>query len=70
VLSLLRQQARHETGAIAADPTRRLRTHWARLDALQDDLNTCLQETTIVLKSFFCAIPASEVPLFRNRLAA
>jgi hypothetical protein len=70
VLSLLCQQARHETRAIAAGPTKRSRTHWARLDALQDDLNTCLQETTIVLKSFFCAMPASEVPLFRNRLAA
>lgn len=69
VLSLLREQARHETHAIAAGPTRRMRTHWTHLDVVQDDLNTCLQETTIVLKSFFCAMPVSEVPLFRDRLA-
>jgi hypothetical protein len=70
IVSTLRQQAQQEVSAITGGQARNTQAHWRRLEPLQDDLNTCLQETTIVLKSFFCAIPASEVPLFRDRLAA
>jgi hypothetical protein len=38
------------------------------LEVLGYDLNTCMGETTIILKSFFCALPAEELETFRTRL--
>jgi len=38
------------------------------LEILDYDLNTCMQETVIVLKSFFCALPSEELPSFRAKL--
>jgi hypothetical protein len=35
---------------------------------LDYDLNTCLRETIIVLKSFFCVLPGEEVGPFREKL--
>ena len=34
---------------------------WQELEVLGYDLNTCMGETTVVLKSFFCALPAEEL---------
>jgi hypothetical protein len=68
VISGLQRQARSETREIASGQLPSGRDNWVRLEVLQYDLNTCLQETTVILKSFFCALPGSEVPLFRNRL--
>jgi len=42
---------------------------WQQLEVLGYDLNTCMGETTVVLKSFFCALPAEELDTFRQRLA-
>lgn len=42
---------------------------WQELEVLAYDLNTCMIETTIMLKSFFCALPADELESFRQRLA-
>jgi hypothetical protein len=64
VIAVLQSQARQEANEIAGGRSRHARTHWARLEVLQYDLNTCLQETTIVLKSFFCAVPGRKLPLF------
>ena len=44
--------------------------HWEALDNLHYDLNTCLRETIVLLKSFLRALPASELDAFRTRLAS
>jgi|HubBroStandDraft_6_1064221.scaffolds.fasta_scaffold72999_1 hypothetical protein len=41
---------------------------WQLLEVLAYDLNTCMGETTIILKSFFCALPAEELEPFREKL--
>jgi hypothetical protein len=41
---------------------------WRTLEVLGYDLNTCMAETTIVLKSFFCALPPEELDSFRQLL--
>ena len=38
---------------------------WQKLEVLGYDLNTCTGETTVILKSFFCALPAEELETFR-----
>ncbi len=38
------------------------------LEVLDYDLNTCLRETVIVLKSFFCVLTSDEVGPFREKL--
>jgi len=42
--------------------------HFQTLEVLDYDLNTCLRETVIVLKSFFCVLPSEEVGPFREKL--
>ena len=42
---------------------------WQELEVLAYDLNTCMSEITIMLKSFFCALPTDELESFRQRLA-
>lgn len=70
VIASLQRQARNEAREIGAVAPRCARDRWARLEVLQYDLNTCLQETNVILKSFFCALPGHELPLFRSRLPA
>jgi len=41
---------------------------WRELEVLGYDLNTCMGETTVILKSFFCALPAGELEAFRSKL--
>lgn len=41
---------------------------WQDLEVLGYDLNTCMGETTVVLKSFFCALPVEELEAFRRKL--
>ena len=41
---------------------------WQRLEVLGYDLNTCTGESTVILKSFFCALPAEELETFRQKL--
>jgi hypothetical protein len=69
VIAALQSQAHQEADEIAGGQSRHARTHWARLEVLQYDLNTCLQETTIALKSFFCALPGRKLPLLRRQLS-
>jgi hypothetical protein len=49
---------------ISASPDRA----WRELEVLGYDLNTCMGETTVILKSFFCALPAEELDTFRQKL--
>ncbi len=41
---------------------------WEALDVLHYDVNTCLRETIVMLKSFLCALPNEEVARFRQKL--
>ena len=41
---------------------------WQQLEVLGYDLNTCMGETTVILKSFFCALPPEELEAFRAKL--
>lgn len=41
---------------------------WQHLEVLSYDLNTCMSETTVILKSFFCALPPEELENFRQKL--
>jgi hypothetical protein len=41
---------------------------WRELEVLEYDLNTCMGETTVVLKSFFCVLPVAELGAFRQKL--
>ena len=41
---------------------------WQELEVLGYDLNTCMGETTVILKSFFCALPPEELEAFRQKL--
>jgi hypothetical protein len=41
---------------------------WQQLEVLGYDLNTCTGETTVILKSFFCALPPEELETFRLKL--
>jgi len=43
---------------------------WEALDVLHYDLNTCLREAIVVLKSFLCALPNDEVQPFQQKLQA
>ena len=42
---------------------------WQMLEVLGYDMSTCMEETTILLKSFFCALPLEELAAFREKLA-
>ncbi len=43
-------------------------SQWRELDVLHFDLNTCLRETIVVLKSFLCALPNEEVQPLSQKL--
>ena len=41
---------------------------WQLLEVIGYDMSTCVEETKIVLKSFFCALPSEELGAFREKL--
>jgi len=41
---------------------------WGALEAIHDDMNTCLREMVVMIKCFLRALPAEEVTPFRQRL--
>lgn len=43
---------------------------WDALEVLHYDVNTCLRETIVVLKSFLCVLPNEEVQPFWQKLQA
>jgi hypothetical protein len=55
---------------LAGGQTIRPGDQWQLLDDLHYDLNTCLQESKVMLKSFLRVLPAEQVDAFRLRLAA
>lgn len=45
-------------------------TDWVRLEMLHYDLNTCMRETMVVLKSFLCAMPVEQVECLQAALVS
>jgi hypothetical protein len=70
IVAGLQREARETAGDIAEGIAVSWRKQWTRLEVLDYDLNTSLRETTIVLKSFLCALPIEELPAFRQRVAS
>jgi hypothetical protein len=44
--------------------------HWEALDAVHYDLNTCLREAVVLLKSFLHALPEAQLEGFQSTLEA
>ena len=59
-----REAALELSDGMAADPA----LLWKSLDDLHYDLNTCLREALVVLKSFLRVLPEEEVDTFRQSL--
>lgn len=70
IVAGLQREARETAQEIAEGLAVSWRKQWTRLEILDYDLNTSLRETTIVLKSFFCALPTEELPAFRQRVVS
>lgn len=66
----LQQEFRRVAEEIAEGASVSPTADWQALDELHFDLNTCLRETMILLKSFLRALPDEELPAFRRRLQA
>jgi hypothetical protein len=58
----------YETRIIARTKAKEIAHSWNRLEELHYDLNTCLRETMVVLKSFLCVLPGQELAPFEGRL--
>jgi hypothetical protein len=70
IIEELQLQTRERTIHIQSGVTDSPAKQWHELEVLAYDLSTCLGETTIVLKSCFCALTESEFEAFRLRLMA
>ena len=68
IIEDLQKEARAILAGISEGASRFPDRAWQLLEVLGYDLNTCMGETTIILKSFFCALPAEELETFRARL--
>ena len=68
IVAGLQREARETAREIAEGMAVSWRKQWIRLEVLDYDLNTSFRETTVVLKSFFCALPNEELPVFRQRV--
>jgi hypothetical protein len=64
----LNKESSRVTADIASSTPVSVGKQWKRLEILHYDLNTCLCETTVMLKSFFCVLPSDELKQFRARL--
>ena len=64
----LQEEARAIVGGISEDSSDFPEQAWQMLEVLAYDLTTCMGETTVILKSFFCALPPEELESFRQKL--
>ena len=65
----LAREFRETAEEISEGASVRPEKRWAALDSLHYDVNTCLQETVVVLKSFLLCLPPEQVDAFARRLA-
>jgi hypothetical protein len=68
IIEDVRQEARKIVCGIFEEASSFPDRDWHRLEVLGYDLNTCMGETTIILKSFFCVLPPEELEVFREKL--
>ena len=68
IIGGLQTEARAIIAGISDGATRFPDLAWQQVEVLGYDLNTCMGETTILLKSFFCALPPEELDAFREKL--
>jgi hypothetical protein len=68
IVEHVHQEARAIIEGISDAAEEGSRQAWDELEVLGYDLNTCMGETTILLKSFFCALPPKELESFRQKL--
>ena len=68
ILADLNKDVRRVATETAAGGSLPMVGHWEPLEILHHDLNTCLCETTLLLKSFFCVLPGNELVEIRARL--
>jgi hypothetical protein len=64
----LQEEARSILAGISGEASEFPDRAFQLLEVLGYDLNTCMGETTIILKSFFCALPPEELETFRAKL--
>lgn len=62
------REVRAIVGGISEGASRFPDRAWQQLEVLGYDLNMCMGETTVILKSFFCALPPEELEAFREKL--
>jgi hypothetical protein len=70
IIEELQDEARAIVADISGGTCAVLNRAWQELEVLCYDLNTCMGETTVILKSFFCALPADELEAFRQKLVS
>jgi hypothetical protein len=68
LVASIASEFREAAGEIAMGASVRPDLHWAALDSLHYDVNTCLRETVVVLKSFLVLLPEEQVDAFAARL--
>lgn len=66
----VRQQFDDSAAEIARGVSIRPFEIWENFDALHYDLNTCLREAQVMLKSFLRALPTDQLPVFATELDA
>ena len=59
-----------ETLAMTRANAAQIALPWNQMEEFHYDLNTCLRETLVVLKSFLCVLPGQELAQFEERLRA
>lgn len=69
IVAELQKQASAQVGGMSAGDFSDTDHAWQQLEVLGYDLNTCMKETTILLKSFFCALPFDQLAAFQEKLA-
>lgn len=68
IIEELQNEARAVVSDMSDENLRTADEAWQILEMLAYDLTTCMGETTIILKSFFCALPPEELGAFREKL--
>ena len=69
LVELLAREFRDVALEISEGASVRPAAKWATLETLHYDLNTCLQETIVLLKSFLLILPGEQVQSFTRHLA-
>lgn len=67
-VSTLGNEFHREAGELAAGVHVHPDSTWPKLDELHDDVNTCLRETIVMLKSFMLALPPKSLAFFYREL--